>query len=347
MISIVSASWLIGAALAQPDATYLPKDHRAAARSCADVDYRPQLGPPRTMGDSAFCFAYSSAVLLSQRTGRDVSALDLATGFYLSAPAKFSERVAPVVRAELGDDFIARLAGETSRPGVDIDGKLAIFPHLEGGFEASTLAWANARGICEDRRLPSAGGTDAYARLNRRLTRAASHERLTAGPEVEGIAARFRGPVTDRFHTGWLRYTRDRCRARPAPVAVLPVDFALTGTSREFLRARREGRLDDDDQTRVFEVLDYALDHDRVAAIGFDLNTVQGHPGYVDDDGDHSVAIVGRRQTPAGCQYLVRDSAPDPCSDFAAAIRPRCDNHQYWLTEDELRRSLYSVTYLR
>ena len=341
---------LMASAVARPalDQTYLPRTAQIAGpRVCAAVDYRARLGPPRTMGRNGYCFAYSSSILVTQRTGVDASALDLATGFFLGVPSRFADSVSARVRSELGEDYPRRLASETSRPGVDIEGPLAIFPHLEGGFEPSTLAWVNARGICEDRNLPSRDGTDAYVKVLGQFLADARHERTPAGPEVEGISPRFRSPVADRVHTAWLRYTRARCQSRPAPVDILPVDFALAGTSREFLSARRRGLIDDDHQTRVFAALDFALDHGRVAAIGFDLNTVQGHAGYVDDDGDHSVAIVGRRARGGECQYLVRDSAGDPCADFAEAIRPRCRGPHYWLTEAELRRSLYSVTYLR
>ena len=334
--------------LAVSASPYLPKDAMVAgARSCRAVDYRARLGPARTMGSNGYCFAYSSSILITQRTGRDVSAIDLATGFYLGVPAQFDRMVSPAVRRELGPDYALKLARETYRNGVDVDGPLAIFPHLEGGFEASTLAWANARGLCEDRHLPAQDGTDAYAALMSRMARAAAHGRGPAGDEVEGVSARFRGAVNDRFHVAWLRFARARCQSRPSPVDLLPVDFGLAQTSREFRRARREGRVDDADQTRVLTALDFALDHHRVAAIGFDLNTVQNHAGYVDDDGDHSVAVVGRRAVKAECQYLIRDSAGDACSEFDPAIRPRCAGAHYWLNESELRRSLYSVTYLR
>lgn len=343
--------WLNVATAAAATVSYLPRTVQfAEPRRCVAVDYRKALGPARASGESAYCFAYSSANLVTQRTGVDVSALDLATGFYLNNPREVEARVSARVRSELGADFFARLPRETWRTGVDVDGKLAILPHLEGGFEASTMAIANARGLCADRRLPGEGGTDAYARVMTRFRQDALHARIEAGPEVDGISPRFRTPVGDRFHTAWLRYAAARCRARPAPLDILPVDFALTETSRQFRALREAGRLGDGDQTRVLAALDFALDHGRVAAIGFDLNTVQVHAGYVDDDGDHSVAIVGRRPGPSPeteCQYLVRDSAGDPCSDFDRGVRTRCADRQYWLTESELRRSLYSVTYLR
>ena len=342
-------SLLISVAAFAAEPSYLPRDVQfAKPRTCRAVDYRSELPPARASGQSAYCFAYSSANLLTQRTGVDVSALDLATGFYLNKPAEFARRVSARVLAELGPEFLNRLPRETFRAGVDIDGKLAILPHLEGGFEASTLALANARGLCGDRQLPGEGGTDRYARVIATFRQSALHGRAPAGAEVEGISSRFRGPVADRFHTAWLRFAAKRCKSRPSPLDILPVDFGLAATSREFQVFRSEGRVGDDDQTRVLAALDYALDHGRVAAIGFDLNTVQSHAEYVDDDGDHSVAIVGRRREPGGsCQYLVRDSAGYPCADFSTAVRARCEGRHYWLTEGELRRSLYSVVYLR
>jgi len=42
---------------------------------------------PNSQGDSAICYAYAAADMISQRIGLAVSALDVATTFYFTDPS--------------------------------------------------------------------------------------------------------------------------------------------------------------------------------------------------------------------------------------------------------------------
>jgi hypothetical protein len=62
---------------------------------------------------------------------------------------------------------------------------------------------------------------------------------------------------------------------------------------------------------------------------------------------DHSSVIIGRRRVGDTCQYRVQDNTGEYCAPMREGIRDRCELGRIWLTEDELKRTLYSVTYLR
>lgn len=327
---------------------YLPAAPAVSSRRCAPIDYRPVLPAAKSQGDTGFCFSYTSADLINQRLGVNVSALDLAMAFYFADAGRLRRTREPALREYLTAHprFEQEIEAARAREDVAIDGQHPFFHHLEGGFEAPALLLANTRGLCDDSKMRSEGGfrehMDVLAFLENRASRGVG----VVGKDVARLHPRFRDGVADLFHTEWLRYVQVRCGHRPPPIALLPLDFAIAANSADFLRGRTEGRLGDAEQEQVLARVDYALDHARVAAIGLDLNTLL-KATQDGDDGDHSVTVVGRRPSRAGCEYLVRDSSGYECGDFQSGIGRRCTDRHLWLKESELKRSLYSVTYLR
>src|SRR4051812_19012635 len=95
MLALLWSVLLFSAAKAE---SYLPPDAQiASARHCGAVDFRRNLPKARSQGDTGFCYAYSSATLIAQRTGVDVSATDLATSFYFSDPSLLRSHRDPLI----------------------------------------------------------------------------------------------------------------------------------------------------------------------------------------------------------------------------------------------------------
>ena len=343
-------NFLIGFALTSlPSAeTYLPTEPQPFyPRQCRHRDYRAQLAPPKTQGDTAFCFAYTSAELAHQRTMIDVSALDLAMAFYFSPTESLNKISEPELRQYLDTHpgLSQRLEADCYGEDVTISGPHPLFHHLEGGYESNTLLLANARGLCADKDLPSDGGMAHHQSLVQRLEADALAGKGNTSPVVDRITQRFRSPTADLFHSEWFLHVNAVCSHRPPPMPLVPVDFWLARNRREFEQRRRQGQLGESDQEQVLASLDYALDHGRIAALGIDLNTLIEQPD--DEDGDHSVNVVGRRHHGGECQYLLRDSSGYECDELLRPIRARCQPREFWVNERELKLSLYAVTYLR
>jgi hypothetical protein len=201
------------------------------------------------------------------------------------------------------------------------------------------------RGLCAESGLPSEDGFEDYRRLIAKFERQALAKRGQPGPEVDSFTARFRDTEADLFNTKWLRYSGRTCKHKPPPVPLVPVTFAIAESSSDFHKLKSAGRIGDADQVQVLSALDFALDHGRIASIGIDLNTVLAEPD--EEDGDHAVSVAGRRHVMGACEYLIRDSSGVTCREYESQMRKRCKNRQVWLTETELKRSIYGVTYLR
>jgi hypothetical protein len=99
---------------------------------------------------------------------------------------------------------------------------------------------------------------------------------------------------------------------------------------------------------RILAMVDYALDHGRVPTVGYSWYLLEDRdPKDPDLFADHASPVIGRRKAGSVCQYRIQDNTGEYCGRMRDGIRERCDNGRIWVTESELRRTLYSVTYLR
>src|ERR1700730_7747338 len=66
----------------------------------------PPVDMPLSQGDSAICFAYATADMISQRVQTEISALDVATKYYFTDPSDLANLANPDLRIhlrEMGD----------------------------------------------------------------------------------------------------------------------------------------------------------------------------------------------------------------------------------------------------
>lgn len=140
-----------------------------------------------------------------------------------------------------------------------------------------------------------------------------------------------------------------RCRRQSLPVPLLPVSYRVAANQHEFMEMLEAGRPPSGrDVTRMLAIVDYALAHRRAPTIGYSWYILQDRdPSDPDLAADHASTVIARRRSGGACQYLVQDNTGEYCTRMRAGIRERCRNGRIWLTEDGLKRTLYSVIYLR
>ncbi|WP_336491259.1 hypothetical protein [Methylobacterium nigriterrae] len=310
---------------------------------------------PVGQGESAICFAYATADMISQRVGRAVSPLDVATKFYFADPAQLSAIPNPALQAHLRAHPTYQADIAWSRNAADIStehnpGLQPYFDKLEGGQEDAAALLYNLDGLCEERDLPSHEGyahfTSYYAAL-----RYSSHVRAPnqcfrrVGTTVDKLRSR----RADAFNDAWLRQVEALCQRKPLPVPLLPVSSRIAANQLEFMEMLEEGQPPSaKDINRMLAMVDYALDHGRAPAIGYSWYVLEERdPKDPDVAADHSSTVIGRRKTAGRCQYLVQDNTGEYCARMRVGIRERCDDGRIWLWEEELKRTLYSVIYLQ
>ncbi|UMY18419.1 hypothetical protein MMB17_03510 [Methylobacterium organophilum] len=355
------------------DPRILPAHPRYARNAaCADITVvaparRPGTHPldgkispdpaesPMSQGDSAICFAYATADMISQRVGRTVSALDVATRYYFADPARLAASRDPALRRYLREnpDTLAEIAASRNDTDVSKDGnpgRLAYFDKLEDGQEDAAALLYNVGGLCEDRDLPSFDGYGQHQKFLRALRwRARVVAPKQCWRSLAGTVEKLRSAKTDAFNAGWLAHVEARCRRRPLPVPLLPVSYRVADNQLDFMDRLERGQPPTRRQTdRLLAMVDYALDHGRIPTVGYSWYVLEDRdPKDPDLAADHSSPILARRSVEGRCQYHLQDNTGEYCARMRPGIRERCDLGRVWLEEDELRRSLYSVIYLR
>ncbi|WP_455963471.1 hypothetical protein [Methylorubrum aminovorans] len=371
--SLAAGLLLVATPAAAVDTRLLPENPRYARNtSCADVTVvapgrRPGTHPlddrispnpalsPMSQGDSAICFAYATADMISQRVGVTVSALDVATRYYFADPAGLLHSRDRALRRYLNRhpdlaEEIAESRNDTEASRERNPGRKPFFDKLEDGQEEAATLLYNLDGLCLDRDLPS---FDGYGQHLRTLGALRWRSRVAA-PKISwrslgGTVPRLRDPETDAFNAGWIAHVERRCRRKPLPVPLIPVSDSIADNQLDFMdkAARREPGLTAGTD-RLMAMIDYALDRDRLPVIGYSWYVLEERlPKDPDIAADHSSPIIARRKVAGRCQYHLQDNTGEYCARMRPGIAERCDLGRVWLDEDELRASLYSVIYLR
>ena len=374
VVRFLAAGLLLAATpAAAVDTRLLPENPRYARnKTCADVTVvapgrRPGTHPlddrispnpalsPMSQGDSAICFAYATADMISQRVGVTVSALDVATRYYFADPAGLLHSRDGALRRTLRRhpdlaEAIAESRNDTEASRERNPGRKPYFDKLEDGQEEAATLLYNLGGLCLDRDLPSFDGYGQHARTFGALR----WRSRVAAPKISwrslgGTVPRLRDPETDAFNAGWIAHVERRCRRRPLPVPLIPVSDSIADNQLDFMdkAARREPGLKAGTD-RLMAMIDYALDRGRLPVIGYSWYVLEERlPKDPDIAADHSSPIIARRKVAGRCQYHLQDNTGEYCARMRPGIAERCDLGRVWLDEDELRASLYSVIYLR
>jgi hypothetical protein len=299
---------------------------------------------PHAEGDYAVCFSYGSADMISQRIGRAVSPVDIATGFFLGE----ADRLLTDRRKLAALDKMRRMIDVSSEfnpsqtPWVD---------RMEGGDESFAAEIAGARGLCPESDLPAVESFRDYMHelYYFRFLALAQGEEKVCRKGLFGLPVRLRNPMADAANLAWKRYVDSRCHRFRSPVPLIPVTYSFADDFETLARWKYEGWKPSAKQAgEAFARIDYALDHRRYAAIGYSYEVFEKRsPGEHEADIDHSSVIVARKKMNGACHYMVQDDAGESCISFYPKLRNRCILGRVWLSRSELLESLHSVTYLR
>jgi hypothetical protein len=330
-----------------------PSTHSAVDGNMASP--KPAL-MPLSQGDSAICFAYATADMISQRVGTEISALDVVTKYYFADPSRLAKSTNLDLRRHLHSMGNYRAAVDRSRAMTEISsddnpGRYPYIDKLEGGEEDIAALLYNIGGICKDKDLPSYDGYTHHAvflTLRRMLTRllpSTQYSRNILGSASPNTLS----PKTDAFNAAWIGRVEKQCRRRPSHVPLLPISYRVAANEASFMQLIEDGQPPSNSQVyHMFAMIDYALDHGRAPAVGYSWYVLEAAaPDETDLVADHSSVIIARRRVGTTCQYKVQDNTGEYCARMREGIRERCNLGRIWLAEDELKRTLYSVTYLR
>ena len=224
------------------------------------------------------CFAYSTAAMISQRVGFEVSPLDIATTFYLTDARQLADSPNRAVKRQVIADkqLIPRLIQIQTSHDISADGNARNHPFidkLEGGEEDAAALLANLQPLCPEEDLPSYDGFDKHMSFLDRMKRFAVH----ASPKISfralagSPAAARKSSAADYVNAKWVEYVRSKCRRVASPVALLPIVFR-TAEDQEAFKGNGNSSID---VRQILKVIDYALDRGRHPVIKSHYYTLQ------------------------------------------------------------------------
>lgn len=294
-------------------------DQEYQAAQCSSVDLRPKMGPVRNQDGVGWCYAFAAADMLSFKTGGKpkVSAADLATQLILQQKATNGK-----LNAWLSNDT------------------------YKGGFIADALQVGASKGLCSEQQIPSQINRSAeishvYAEMysasyyfqkdSRYSTvcyqKATNYQKFFPGTSIREIyEVMFRVPASEVVPELYRRSCPSRS---PSPIRANQIGEARHG------------------MTYTKEALQFALDRDEPAAIGYDVTLIVNSP--TDNNFGvrmHAGTVVGRKYVPGkGCQYLIRNSWGPGCEAYKKGLV--CEKGNIWVGEDDLLQKTDSVNYFK
>ena len=324
----------------------------ASGPNCRAVDLRSQLGKPRHQGESGWCFAHTTADLISLKAGVRVSAFDIATTFLLSKVDPLLRSSDSSVRDYLGQhpDFAIRLnEARQDDKAYAPDQILSANGLLNvGGVEDIALVLANTKGLCRDQNLP--GDDEPGHGYGENL--AAIQEFFSAISPVERRQLKTDYAYLDQIRSSRARaragafqtWVDHRCGRRVPALGWIPKQHYIAKDADALDRLHPQERKEL--AKALHETIDHRLNEGRAIAIGYDANEIM-----VRDEGDrarhadHSSLIAARRESPTGCEYFVRNSFGQSCEDYLSPHQKNCEQGGVWVTLTQLQ-SLYSAVWI-
>jgi hypothetical protein len=357
--------------------------HAAADESCSSVDYRRQLPPVRNQQDSSLCFAYTSADLMSQQMGRNVSAAYVAANYALVNSSRLSDSQSPELRSHL-DSYDWRQRVDSARVSSSFydrsdkclendepKDRVGILG-IEGGEEDVAILLANIDGVCLEKDFSSRGRlgfSQSDLRAASRRPDAASRRYLQdamcglkpaaqhllsqefMGDFFSTLEARQSAWVNDTLQGRWLQR---RCQAmKPERPFIHEIEMLPMNRVTEISKGKLG--LEPAESERLFRSLDGALNSGKVAAIGYNSSIIEKPSGQTDEcnkHSSHSSVIVARRfdRRRGVCEYLIRNSWGASCEGYRKDASVYCDRKDpgnIWISREELAKGFFSVVQLK
>jgi hypothetical protein len=323
-----------------------------ALAECTTVDFRPQLGAPRHQGNSGFCFAHTSADLISQAIGTRVSAMDLGVNYVLGDEKKLKSKEPEVQRyLKNNADFVKNWKSDRGSEPENLNARNILTENgviFVGGTEPTAIFLANFFGLCRESRLPSKDENSLENHLQE--IRQFHKRRMNHGycdlaeiKEPIGEVREWMAKLSAHSLRNWVNET---CGERVFPQQpLIPKMDSLADSLEDYQKLIRRKKIDAvKGREKMFTSVDARLNEGKVVAIGATWNDLlkldPRHPS-----GDHSFVIAGRRMIKGECHYFIRNSVGEDSSDYLPAFKRRYEQGGVWVKPSELP-SIYSVTYL-
>ena len=228
--------------------------------------------------------------------------------------------------------------------------KIPYVHKLEGGDEDLTVVLANLTGLCTEDDLPSYDGFSKYLAELEEWMRFNNHRKhVQTDGSLDQLPPKLRSELSDFVNSEWLKKVKTACKFIKPPVPLIPVRYepdvdrqGCVSDAKNFAEKMKWNK-------NIWARVDYALDHNRIPAIGYNWLTTGKSAIGKRSENYHSSPIMARKKFADGsCRYLIKDIGGYKCEEFYKkyGTKENCADSHFWIKDVELE-TIDSVTYLR
>ena len=295
------------------------KINKQKKRECTPVDLRgPKLGAVFNQGNLGWCFAYTTADLISYRIGQKVSAVDLGINFYQKMP-------------EMPRNDLLSVSS--------------------GGNDMGAMSFAKNE-YCSENELPSDNFVIPKECLTSNQNIDASgifkiiegiHDRNAtslSSCEVKIISALFRNTSADFIETTMLERSMSSFEKIIQLKEKNCTDKKIINKlkMRSGMRSGADSLIDVDEQ----------LNKSNPVSLNYNAYFLLKNSSS-NEIANHYSSIVGRRHSSENntCQYLIRNSWGADCSIYPAPYNEQCEEGNIWVDEDVLGDAILGIQFIK
>lgn len=291
------------------------------SNDCSSVDLRNSaLGEVRNQGSAGWCFAYTSADLVTHRLNKKISATDLAINFYYQMP---------------------------EMPKSD---QLSL---VSGGSDMGSITYIK-NNYCPEEVMPSSELIPSSClktlkkiealdiiRFIENFTRA---DKSSLAPcEISFIKALYKNTRDEDV----IETMNDRSLSSFMKINQLREKNCLG----QRIKANSNLSMKSGLQSGVDSLKDIneQLDRKNPVSLNYDAHFLLDHQRNPDRIENHYSSIVGRRlnESTHSCQYLIRNSWGKDCTIYPEPYNTQCEDGNIWVDENILGQNILGVHYLK
>lgn len=284
-------------------------------KECRPKDLRgPKLGEVRNQGNAGWCFAYSTADLVSYQLNQRVSATDLAINFYQQMP---------------------------EMP------KSALLSSIAGGSDMGAMSYAK-RMFCPD----SITASDEYSVPKSCLPASGRVDTMDIIRSIEEIHQNAPQDLS-LCQMSLISSIFKNLKPEVIKTIVLSKKStafekisSLKDKNCEGSRIQNKMSMKDGLRAHAIDDIDEQLNNNNPISLNYDASFLLHESSGV---ANHYSVIVGRRlnETTNTCQYLIRNSWGKSCSIYPSPYDKQCEEGNIWVDEDVLGKAILGIKFLK
>lgn len=309
-----------------------------AIESCSTVDVRDSrpklkafLSAPRDQDSMGWCYAYATAELLSIKTEKPISALDVTIVNNLAYNTGISDFFNQDKITKSGSSITAAIKA-AMKYGVCLETDMPSNSNAFSDYANSTAALAENMQTLRTQILDQDMSLQQFSSSN--LCHETMKNTIKFFPTISAanIYEILKKSSWEHINTSLYKMEQKTCGNKKVR---LPSDMKIIKVKSDLF----------DNNDKMFSAIDEQLNHNNALVVSYD-DSIITRGG---DGGSHANVILGRKIKDGQCMYLLKNSWGPGCAYYNKKIQKNCNSSEgsFWIDKETLGKTIDGVTYIK